>query len=101
MIDQIRAAVLDQTRDKSVHGLTSKKRDFTDAVGMGMFYCKYCDKHHQSQIALDAHLKGKPHKRSMKLLKEDPFTQAEADAAIGLRTDNGKSTKTDTKMETS
>jgi len=35
------------------------------------------------------HRKGSTHKRRVKALKDEPYTQKEAEAAIGLRTDNG------------
>ena len=39
------------------------------------------------------HAKGKPHKRRVRDLKDGPYTQKEAEAAVGLTTDNGKRTK--------
>jgi len=35
------------------------------------------------------HRKGSTHKRRLKALKDEPYSQREAEAAIGLRTDNG------------
>ena len=35
------------------------------------------------------HAKGKPHKRRVRQLREEPYSQKEAEAAVGLSTDNG------------
>lgn len=36
------------------------------------------------------HRRGKNHKRRLRSLREEPYTQKEAEAAVGLRTDNGR-----------
>ncbi|PQE14378.1 zinc finger protein [Rutstroemia sp. NJR-2017a BBW] len=60
-----------------------------DLPGLGKYYCVECAKWYESENSLVAHLKGKPHKRRVKALKDEPYTQKEAEAAVGLRTDNG------------
>ncbi|KAK7527938.1 uncharacterized protein IWZ02DRAFT_140909 [Phyllosticta citriasiana] len=60
-----------------------------DLPGLGQFYCKECAKWFESDSNLVAHQRGKPHKRRLRQLKEEPYTQKEAEAAAGLRTDNG------------
>ncbi|PQE27715.1 zinc finger protein [Rutstroemia sp. NJR-2017a BVV2] len=68
-----------------------------DLPGLGKYYCVECAKWYESENSLVAHLKGKPHKRrynkitcpTVKALKDEPYTQKEAEAAVGLRTDNG------------
>lgn len=54
------------------------------------------------------HRKGSTHRRRVKALKDEPYTQKEAEAAIGLRTDNGpkqaakeKTQDTEVEMENS
>jgi hypothetical protein len=61
-----------------------------DLPGLGQYYCLPCARYFTTQAAKDQHLMGKVHKKRMKVLKEDPYTQTEAEAAAGLFTDNGK-----------
>ncbi|KAF2259980.1 hypothetical protein CC78DRAFT_473972 [Lojkania enalia] len=61
-----------------------------DLPGLGQWYCKECAKWFESEPNFEAHQKGKVHKRRLRQLREEPYTQKEAEAAIGLRTDNGK-----------
>eukprot|EP00835_Amoeboradix_gromovi_P005260 NODE_478_length_7890_cov_0.158388.p5 type:complete len:122 gc:universal NODE_478_length_7890_cov_0.158388:5676-6041(+) len=63
-----------------------------DKVGMGEFPCIECDRCFVDQLTLDKHIRGKPHKRRLKDLKFGAFTQKEADLAVGLTTENKKST---------
>ncbi|KAE9369607.1 hypothetical protein N431DRAFT_345302, partial [Stipitochalara longipes BDJ] len=60
-----------------------------DLPGLGQFYCVECAKWFESEHSLVTHRKGSTHKRRVKSLKDEPYTQQEAEAAIGLRTDNG------------
>jgi len=62
-----------------------------DLPGLGRWYCIECAKWFEGENSLVMHRKGKTHNRRMKALKDDPYTQKEAEAAIGLRTDNGRS----------
>ncbi|KAF8458231.1 hypothetical protein BDZ91DRAFT_743305 [Kalaharituber pfeilii] len=55
-----------------------------DRPGLGQFYCIECAKYFESQHSMDHHLTGKRHKRRVRLLKETPYVQAEADAAAGI-----------------
>ncbi|KAI1371917.1 hypothetical protein F4677DRAFT_280432 [Hypoxylon crocopeplum] len=59
-----------------------------DLPDLGKWYCKECAKWYESEVNLVVHRKGKPHKRRVKQLREEPYTQKEAEAAIGLRTNN-------------
>ncbi|KAI0016364.1 hypothetical protein F4780DRAFT_759974 [Xylariomycetidae sp. FL0641] len=59
-----------------------------DLPGLGRWYCTECAKWYESEPSLVMHQKGKPHKRRVKQLREEPYTQKEAEAAVGLRTDN-------------
>ncbi|KAF6818404.1 C2H2 finger domain-containing protein [Colletotrichum plurivorum] len=67
-----------------------------DLPGLGLHYCVECAKWFETEISLVGHRRGKPHKRRVKQLKEEPYTQKEAEAAIGLRTDNKSNTQTGT-----
>ncbi|KAG0051734.1 hypothetical protein BGZ83_003352 [Gryganskiella cystojenkinii] len=61
--------------------------------GLGQFYCIPCAKHHINKISLEEHEKGKIHKKRVKLLKDEPYSQAEADAAAGLQKADTKAKK--------
>ncbi|KAJ3406629.1 hypothetical protein HDV05_005904, partial [Chytridiales sp. JEL 0842] len=61
-----------------------------DLPGLGQHYCIHCAKHFISNEALDKHVASKLHKKRVKVLKEEPYTQAEAEAAVGLGVDNGR-----------
>ncbi|KAH6886480.1 zinc finger protein [Thelonectria olida] len=65
-----------------------------DLPGLGRHYCTECAKWFETDVTLVAHRKGKPHKRRVKQLAEEPYTQKEAEAAVGLGVvDNGKRTR--------
>ena len=48
-----------------------------------------CAKWFDTEHTLTAHQRGKNHKRRVRLLKETPYSQREAEAARGLGVDNG------------
>ncbi|OMP86003.1 Zinc finger protein bud20 [Diplodia seriata] len=60
-----------------------------DLPALGQFYCKECAKWFESNDNLTSHQRGKPHKRRLRQLREEPHTPKESEAAVGLRTDNG------------
>lgn len=60
-----------------------------DLPGLCQYYCVECAKWFESENSRVTHLKGSTHKRRVKALKDEPYSQKEAEAAIGLRTDNG------------
>lgn len=64
-----------------------------DLPGFGQWYCVECAKWFESETNLMKHQRSKVHKRRSKQLKEEPYTQKEAEAAVGLTTDNGKRAK--------
>ncbi|KAI8823130.1 uncharacterized protein EV422DRAFT_523498 [Fimicolochytrium jonesii] len=66
-----------------------------DLPGMGQNYCIQCARHFTTSASLQDHYNTKLHKRRMKVLKEAPFTQKEAEAAAGLFTDNGPGRRKD------
>lgn len=57
-------------------------------VGGGEFLCVECARHFISEQTLKEHTKTKVHKRRLKQLKDDPYSQAEAEQAAGLGSDN-------------
>ena len=60
-----------------------------DLPGLGHFYCVECAKYFSDSHSLNEHRRGKNHKRRVKMLKEEAHSQKQAEAAIGLSTDNG------------
>ncbi|KAF2859604.1 hypothetical protein K470DRAFT_258783 [Piedraia hortae CBS 480.64] len=93
-IDQIHADKISKKHLQQYHD--TKAREGLPAYGQ--FYCIECAKWFESEANLQKHAKGKPHKRRLKQLKEEPYTQKEADAAVGLTTDNGREAKDDVDM---
>ncbi|KAK0658584.1 Zinc finger protein bud20 [Lasiodiplodia hormozganensis] len=63
-----------------------------DLPALGKFYCTECAKWFESNDNLTSHQRGKPHKRRLRQLREEPHTQKESEAAVGLRSDNGTRT---------
>ncbi|KAK6349979.1 Bud site selection protein 20 [Orbilia brochopaga] len=59
---------------------------------LGQHYCTPCAKFLESLHALAHHQRSKAHKKRVKLLKEPEYTHAEANAAVGRGTDNGRFT---------
>ncbi|KAJ3120232.1 Bud site selection protein 20 [Nowakowskiella sp. JEL0407] len=59
--------------------------------GMGQFHCIHCDRHFISEDAKTRHLASKVHRKRVKLLREEPYSQKEAEGAVGLGTDKGLS----------
>ncbi|ELT95497.1 hypothetical protein CAPTEDRAFT_132341 [Capitella teleta] len=78
-IDQIHEDMKPGTAAK----LLSQEVDL-DLPGSGQFYCLHCAKHFISEEALKKHFRGKPHKKRLKELQDEPYTQAEADRAAGM-----------------
>ena len=64
-----------------------------DLPGFGQWYCVECAKWFESETNYVKHERGKPHKRRVRQLKEEPYSQKEAEAAVGLITDNGSRLK--------
>ena len=58
-----------------------------DLPGGGLFYCVESGRHFSDERALADHKKTKGYRKRLKLLKEEQYTQSEADAAAGLGTE--------------
>ncbi|KAH3660251.1 hypothetical protein OGAPHI_007456 [Ogataea philodendri] len=78
-LDQIHG---DLSSVESIQRLKHQPQDETKP-GLGQYFCIHCSKYFQDNKALGAHLKGKIHKRRVKDLSKNPYTQLEADAAAG------------------
>ncbi|KAI1122041.1 hypothetical protein F5Y10DRAFT_254971 [Nemania abortiva] len=90
-LDQIKADLL-SPKHLSQHKDTKAKEDLP---GLGRWYCVECAKWYDTEVNLVMHRKGKPHKRRVKQLREEPYTQKEAEAAVGLGTSNEDPYQTD------
>nr|OQO25726.1 hypothetical protein B0A51_04570 [Rachicladosporium sp. CCFEE 5018] len=84
--DQVHADLASQRHLELYHETKAPE----ELPALGQYYCKECAKWYESETNFVAHQKGKPHKRRVKQLKDEPYSQKEAEAAIGLRTDNGR-----------
>ncbi|KAK3941171.1 zinc finger domain-protein [Diplogelasinospora grovesii] len=84
-LDQIKAD-LTSPRHLAQHKETKAAEDLP---GLGQHYCIECAKWFETETSLVVHRKGKPHRRRVKQLREGPYTHEEANAAGGLRIDNG------------
>ncbi|KAK5126202.1 hypothetical protein LTR08_004783 [Meristemomyces frigidus] len=65
-------------------------KEFDELPAGGAFYCIECSKWYESERNFVAHEKGSKHKRRVRDLKAEPYSQKEAEAAAGYTTDNGK-----------
>lgn len=55
-----------------------------DKPGLGQFYCIPCARYFATPASKTSHERHKLHKRRVRMLKEPPYTQQEADFAGGL-----------------
>merc|ERR1712002_831819 len=78
-LDEIHEDMKDEKADAVLH----QKVD-PDLPGGGQFYCIFCTRYFMSEKILKDHERTKNHKKRVKLLKETPYTQAEADMAAGM-----------------
>ncbi|KAH8179535.1 zinc-finger double-stranded RNA-binding domain-containing protein [Sarocladium implicatum] len=84
-VDQIKADLLSPKHLAQY----KKTKASEDLPGLGRHYCVECAKWFETEASLVGHRRQKPHKRRVKQLRGEPYTQKEAEAAAGLRTDNG------------
>ncbi|KAM0786306.1 hypothetical protein ACM66B_001784 [Microbotryomycetes sp. NB124-2] len=90
-LDQIHEDVHDKGKQKLEFDL--ERKDIEDLPGLAQHGCIPCARYFADQTALATHLKGKPHKKRLKLLKEEPYTIEESRRAAGLGVDKGEYTK--------
>jgi bud site selection protein 20 len=55
-----------------------------DRPAQGQYHCVECIKYFDQAHNLHEHRRGKNHKRRIRLLKQEPYSQKEADAAAGI-----------------
>ena len=62
---------------QKIASLAAAKVDY-DQPGCGKYFCVACNKHHIDKQALSQHFKSKPHRRRIKQLRDEPYSQEEA-----------------------
>mmetsp|Transcript_65 Transcript_65/g.108 ORF Transcript_65/g.108 Transcript_65/m.108 type:complete len:119 (+) Transcript_65:865-1221(+) len=78
-IDQIHKDLEPQNHQK----LTNQEID-EELPGQGQHYCVPCARYFINQSSLTQHYKTKPHKKRLKALKEQPYSQEEAERCAGM-----------------
>ncbi|XP_048769203.1 zinc finger protein 593-like [Ostrea edulis] len=73
----------DDMQPEKSQKLINQEKDF-DKPGAGQFYCLHCAKYFINEDSLKTHFRSKPHKRRLKALSVEPYTQEEADRAAGI-----------------
>ena len=94
-LDQIHADLASRKHLQKYHDTKARE----DLPALGQYYCIECAKWFESEDNFTKHAKGKPHKRRVKQLKEGPYSQKEAEAAVGRMTDDGRKSKEEGLME--
>ncbi|KAK9449947.1 uncharacterized protein V1518DRAFT_415132 [Limtongia smithiae] len=79
-LDQVHS---DLVSPKTKTALLNQKLD-ESKPGLGQYYCIECAKYFETDFARVVHRRGKNHKRRVRMLKEQPLSQAEIDAAAGV-----------------
>ncbi|POY73375.1 hypothetical protein BMF94_3712 [Rhodotorula taiwanensis] len=87
-IDQIHDDMKDKGKQKFLEDL--RKKDLEDIPGMAEHTCVACARYFADAAALETHVRGKPHKRQLKKLEEEPYSIEESRRAVGLGVDKGE-----------
>lgn len=79
---------IDQIQDE-IAAIAAGGKDMTqfhdaDAPGGGHFFCLHCSRHFINSDALKVHNTTKAHKKRVKIVAEEQYTQKEADAGAGM-----------------
>ncbi|MBN3281417.1 ZN593 protein, partial [Polyodon spathula] len=78
-LDQIHHDMKPEVAAKLLH----QEVDY-DVTGSAQHYCLHCARYFVDLRSLKEHVKTKVHKRRLKQLREEPYTQAEAERAAGM-----------------
>ncbi|KAI9592770.1 hypothetical protein BDF19DRAFT_388063 [Syncephalis fuscata] len=97
--DILLKAIHDDLLPENVEKLKNQPLD-ADLPGLGQHYCVECSRYFVSTSAMEVHVKSKAHKKRLRELKDEPYTLAEAEAAVGLTTENRRPTTTVTASTT-
>lgn len=73
---------IDTDLKKNADELLNQEIDL-DKPGFAQNYCLHCAKYYIDERALSDHFKTKVHKRRMKALQDEPYTEKEAELAAG------------------
>ncbi|KAL7470382.1 hypothetical protein ACHAXS_010600 [Conticribra weissflogii] len=81
--------IQDEIEKSQVTGVPADKFEFDDELpGGGQFYCVETGQHFADAKALADHKKSRYYKRRCKELKEEKYTQEEAERAAGMTKEN-------------
>ncbi|GAA6020033.1 hypothetical protein JCM10207_006764 [Rhodosporidiobolus poonsookiae] len=86
-MDQIHDDLKDNGKQRFLEELA--KKDLEDMPGLAQHSCVACCRYFADATSLETHVKGKPHKRQLKKLEEEPYTIEESRRAVGLGVDKG------------
>ena len=81
-----RARDIDQIQDDLEKEKAGRKMGFEiddDLPGLGQFYCVHCARHFADLITLERHRDTKAHKRRLKDVKQEKYSQDVADFGAG------------------
>ncbi|XP_030075278.1 zinc finger protein 593 [Microcaecilia unicolor] len=78
-LDQIHQDMKPENAQKLLH----QEVDY-DVTGNAQHYCLHCARYFADFRSLKDHFKTKVHKRRLKQLREEPYTQEEAERAAGM-----------------
>ncbi|CAB1432476.1 unnamed protein product [Pleuronectes platessa] len=78
-LDQIHSDMKPETAAQ----LLKQEVDF-DVTGCAQHYCLHCARYFVDMRSLKEHFRTKLHKKRLKKLRDEPYTQAEADRAAGM-----------------
>ncbi|XP_032900810.1 zinc finger protein 593 [Amblyraja radiata] len=78
-LDQVHEDMKPENASKLLHQTAD-----CDVTGNAQFYCLHCARYFIDQRSLKEHFRTKVHKRRLKKLREEPYTQEEAERAAGM-----------------
>ncbi|KAM9787646.1 zinc finger protein 593 [Syngnathus typhle] len=78
-LDEVHSDMKPETATK----LLNQEVDY-DVTGCAQHYCLHCARYFTDMKSLKDHFKTKVHKKRLRELREEPYTQAEADRAAGM-----------------
>ena len=81
-VDQIQEELKRREKGNTKGMVKGSTRTFDETLpGFGQHYCESCDRHFIDAGNLSRHVKTKAHKKRLKILKEEQYTEKEAYAA--------------------
>jgi len=81
---KLRSRDVDQIQDDLVNGKKNTIEYDEELPGGGQFYCIETGRHFMHAEGLASHKKTKAYRKRCKILKEEQYTQAEADLGAGV-----------------